>query len=156
MSGVRGYGMPAYAHINYRACPVCGCPTKNFEMHTRNRDDHAEFRRIQKLKFREIMEEQRGKFILYGRPPDSGQVTAMNQSAWDRAIEELGGSAEKVEVPEKPLPKHAITKNTVCPKTNQTADPQLCSKCIDQAAVGSTAAIKYFVCMELKRKKKTS
>lgn len=144
--------MPAYAHIAHRRCPVCGKPTKNFEMHTRNKEDHKEFRRIQELKFRELMEENRGHFILYG-PPDSGQITAMNQRAWDKAIEQLGGSTEKVDVEEK-LPKHAITETTICPKTNQTVDEQLCGKCLDQAAVGSPAAIKYFVCMELKRKTK--
>jgi len=153
MSGVRGVGMPAYAHINYRACPVCGRPTKNFEMHTRNRADHQEFRRLQELKFREIMEEQRGRFLLYGAP-DSGQITAMNQSAWDRTIKQLGGSTEKVEVAEKPLPKHAITNETICPRTNQTVDEKLCFTCIDRAAVGSQSNIKYFVCMELKHKRK--
>jgi len=155
MSGVRGYGMPAYTHINYRACPVCGRPTKNFEMHTRNREDHKTFRQLQEQWFRQLMQETADKMKLAQDllvSFDSGIVTAINQKAWLKAIEQLGGSTEKVEVEEK-LPKHAITKDTVCPRTNQTVDEKLCGNCLDRAAVGSSAAIKYFVCMELKHKK---
>jgi len=149
MSGVRGVGMPAYTHINFKACPVCGKPTKNFEMHTRNREDHKAFRQAQEQHFRRLMAEHAQKYQEF-LPFDSGQVTALNQKAWNEAIKEFGGSTEKVEVKEK-LPKHAITEGTICPKTGKNADQLSCGKCIDQAAVGSN--IKYFVCMELKHKK---
>jgi len=120
-------------------------------MHTRNREEHEYFRRAQEAWFRILSAE------FFNEHPevigDSGIITSLNQRAWDKAIEQLGGSAEGVEVPEKPLPKHAITEKTICPKTNKTVEEQLCNKCLDRAAVGSSAAIKYFVCMELKRRK---
>ena len=95
MSGIRGYPLPAYSHIPYRKCPVCGRPIKNFEAHTRNRNDHQQFRQLQKQIFHRLVSE-------FGRlhpdlPIDSGIASALNQKAWSLAIEQLGGSAEPVE-----------------------------------------------------------
>lgn len=141
--------MPAYTHIPYRKCPVCGRPIKNFEAHTRNREDHQKFRRLQNRIFQKLATEF--PRLHPGIQIDSGITTSLNQTAWIRAIEQLGGSSESVEVKLK-LPKHAITEDTICPKTGEKVDLKTCHNCIDMAVVGSSAHPKYRVCMELRRR----
>jgi hypothetical protein len=150
MSGVGGYPLPAYSNIPYRRCPVCGRPVKNFEMHTRNREDHKEFRDVQKAIFERYLSELSQK---YHYPPAGSTVSALYQMAWDDAIKQLGGSTEPVEVEEE-RPSYALTENTICPKTKKKADLKFCkAHCLSFAIHGSPTRPKYYVCMELKYKR---
>jgi hypothetical protein len=146
MSGVRGYPMPPYSHIPYMKCPICGKPVKNFEMHTRNNEKHKEFRLLAQETFRKLVREhcQMHPNIYF----DSGIIISLSQKAWRLAIEQISGKpVEYVEV-EKKLPSYAITENTICPKTNQKANKNICGMCLD-FALGKG----FYVCLELKQRK---
>jgi hypothetical protein len=151
MSGFRGYPLPAYSHIPHRKCPICGKPIQNFEMHTRNREDHRIFRALQNKILYDLVKE-----FAETHPNiniDSGIATVLNQRAWDLAIERLGGSSEPVKVEQK-LPKYAITEDTICPKTGKKADKEFCkAHCLSCAIYGSPTQPKYYVCMELRQKR---
>ena len=147
MSGVRAYGMPPYSHIPFYRCPICNKPIKNFEKHTREREDHKEFRLLAQELFRKLLIEfsithSNVKF-------DSGIITLLVQKGWRLAIEQISSKpVERIEVEIK-LPKYAITDDTICPKTNKKADKMTCNTCLDYA-LGKG----FYVCMELKYHKK--
>jgi hypothetical protein len=120
-------------------------------MHTRNREDHKNFRELQNKILHDLAKE-----FAETHPNiniDSGIATVLNQRAWDLAIELLGGSSEAVEV-ERKLPKYAITEDTICPKTGKKADLPYCkAHCPNFAIHGSPSRPKYYVCMELRYKR---
>ena len=152
MSGVRGYGMPAYSHIQARICPICNRPIKNFEMHTRNREDHRAFREYQTKREHELFIE------FYNQHPDlindGGILTGIGQTAWNDAIKEFGGTAEPVEVKEI-LPSYAITEDLICPKTGKETSKDYCiSSCLACDGYPTGHHPKYHICMELRAKVK--
>jgi hypothetical protein len=147
MSGVRGYPMSPYSYIQYMKCPICGRPIKNFERHTRNDEKHKDFRFLAQETFRKLVREhcQMYSNIKF----DSGIITSLSQKAWRLAIEQISGKPVEYVKVEKKLPSYAITDDTICPKTNQKADKNICGMCLDYA-LGKG----FYICLELKYHKR--
>lgn len=88
--------MPAYSHIKPQECPVCHKQIKNFMQHTRTRlplteqdKQHIKLRLLHNQQFNELLEAAMIQQSATKLPllSDSGVATALNQKAWDQAIE---------------------------------------------------------------------
>jgi len=147
MSGVGHYPQP-YTQYDYKVCPICGKPVKNFEVHTKSKEDHREFEELHQKIFYELYEEERKKYPKLAH--DRGFISALNQKAWDLAIQHYSQTVKVVKVKEK-RPPHALWEGMICPKTGKTADLSYCkAHCPDCAVVGHPAYPKYRVCLALK------
>jgi len=147
MSGIGHYPQP-YRDIDYRVCPVCGKPVKNFEAHVKGREDHKEFEELHRKIFYELYEEEKKKYPKLAH--DRGFLSAINQKAWDLAIQQIGGKVEVVRLKEK-RPPHALREGMICPLTGKVADLSYCrAHCLHCAAVGHPVYPKYYVCLALK------
>jgi len=147
MSGFGGYPNPAYSNIPYRKCPICGRPVKNFDAHVKSAG-HEKLRKLHEELFNELLDEFTRSYP--DMRLDSGIMSSLNEKAWVRAIEMLGGDASPVKVVAE-KPPYAIREGLICPKTKQPANPSYCkARCMDCAAVGHPARPKYYVCLLLK------
>jgi hypothetical protein len=78
-----------YANVKPKPCPICGRLIKNFEAHTRNREDHKELRDLAISIFWKKMDEYWEKYHVH---PNEFEQSGMYQRAWDEALKHFSVS----------------------------------------------------------------
>jgi hypothetical protein len=74
-----------YENIEPKQCPVCKRLIKNFEVHTRNRQDHKELRDLAISFFWMNMDKYWEKYHCY---PNEFERSILYQQAWDEALKQ--------------------------------------------------------------------
>jgi hypothetical protein len=73
-----------YANIKPKRCPICGKMVKNFERHTRGREDgHKEFRESAINIFWRKIDEFWEKYHVF---PNKFEQSTLYQTAWNEAL----------------------------------------------------------------------
>jgi hypothetical protein len=78
-----------YENVKPRKCPICGMLFRNFERHTRDREDHKELRDLAIGIFWRLMDEFWEKYHVY---PNPFEESGMRQRAWDEALKQFSVS----------------------------------------------------------------
>lgn len=71
-----------YSKVQPKVCPICNRTIKNFDAHTRNREDHKALRELHDR----IYSERVSEIVNSGLSINPFVLSSINESAWSRAI----------------------------------------------------------------------